>query len=195
MVKIPHTDSYQGKCTVDGTFFMTSVLITIDTELSAGLHGKGAPPKANIDQSVFAEIDGREFGIAWQMDQLERSGLKGVFFVDPMPELVYGPGYVKRIVEPIVRRGHEVQVHIHTEWLQWAEKSPVDGRQGRSIGDFTLRDQVVLIEWARNALVAAGAPQPTAFRAGNFGANDETPRALSRLGMLWDSSFNPDYVG
>jgi hypothetical protein len=46
---------------------------------------------------------------------------------------------------------------------------------------------------ARGWLVAAGAPEPVEFRAGNYGANDDTLRALAMLGIAWDSSLNPSY--
>src|SRR3546814_698714 len=48
---------------------------------------------------------------------------------------------------------------------------------------------------AADMLVRAGAPEPVAFRAGNFGANDDTLRALDALGFLFDSSFNGAYAG
>ncbi|MFT3964811.1 MAG: hypothetical protein QM690_02875 [Sphingobium sp.] len=174
---------------------MTRALITIDTELSAGRQARGLDPRENWRLSIAGETAAGGFGIHWLMDRMEERGFRGVFFVDPMPALVHGPGIVARIVEPIVARGHEVQVHVHTEWLEWAKDSPVEGRRGGQIGDFTLADQIALIGWARDALAAAGAPAPNAFRAGNYGANDDTLRALARLGLVWDSSYNADYAG
>ncbi len=173
---------------------MAQVLITIDTELSARHHKTGLSLQKNIEQSILGRVGAQDFGIEWQMEQMERRGIKGVFFVDPTPALVYHSDCVAQMIEPILRRGHEVQIHIHPGWLKWAKDSPVEGRRGYNIGNFSLADQVALIGWARDALVAAGAPQPTAFRAGNFGANDNTLRALSQLGLSWDSSFNPDYA-
>ncbi|HEX7853160.1 MAG TPA: hypothetical protein VF503_05635 [Sphingobium sp.] len=174
---------------------MTRALITIDTELSAGRQGKGISVEENWRLSIAGETAAGAFGISWLMDRMDERGFKGVFFVDPLPGLVHGPEMVARMVEPIVVRGHEVQVHIHTEWLEWAKDSPVEGRTGGQIGDFGLEDQVALIGWAQGALVAAGAPKPNAFRAGNYGANDDTLRALARLGLVWDSSYNADYTG
>ena len=165
---------------------MTQVLITVDTELSALLHQRGATPEANLAASVTGD-----YGIGWQMECLARHGLKAVYFVDPMPALVYGPAIVARMVAPILAQGHDVQLHIHTEWLAWAMQSPVGNRRGKNIADFSLADQLVLLDWARATLVAAGAPCPTVFRAGNFGANDDTLRALAALGFAWDASFNP----
>ena len=170
---------------------MTQVLITIDTELSAALFQVGADADANFARSI--NCDG--YGVGWQMDRLDAHRLTGVFFVDPMPALVYGPDVIARIVELIVARGHEAQLHLHPEWLAWADTQPVGDRRGRSIGDFSFDDQVTLITLARQMLIDAGAPPPMAFRAGNYGANDDTLRALAGLGLRWDSSFNPTCLG
>ena len=172
---------------------MTVLLITVDTELSSLFHERGMSLDENIRLSIGAEAQGRTYGIGWQMAELERHGLKGVFFVDPMPALVYGTEFLKPIVNSIVDRGHEVQLHVHSEWLRWARHSPVEGRVGRNIGDFSMADQVTLLRLGRQWLEQAGAPCVTAFRAGNFGANDDTLRALAQAGMLWDSSVNPAY--
>jgi peptidoglycan/xylan/chitin deacetylase (PgdA/CDA1 family) len=173
----------------------TALLITVDTELSSSLHQRGVSLADNVDRSIWGLAQGKPYGIGWQMDLLDRHGLKGVFFLDPMPALVHGADFLAPIVGAIVGRGHEVQMHIHSEWLAWAKDSPVGGRQGRNIGDFSLADQIVLLGLAKQLLEQAGAPAITAFRAGNFGANDDTLRALATLGVVWDSSVNPAYLG
>lgn len=173
---------------------MTQVVVSIDTELSPLLFQRDADADANFAASIECSTADGAFGIGWQMDQLEARGLKGVFFVDPMPAMVYGPEVIARIVYPIVARGHEAQLHIHTEWLDWAP-SPTVASRGQNIGDFGLDEQATLIAFARDLLAKAGAPPPIAFRAGNYGANDDTLRALAALGIAWDSSFNAPYRG
>ena len=174
---------------------MTHALVTVDTELSSSRQAAGLSARDNLAVSITGRTGSGDFGVGWQMDRMDEQGIKGVYFVDPMPGLVHGPDIVAEMVEPILARGHEVQLHIHTEWLEWAKVSPVEGRTGRNIGDFDRADQIALIGWARDALVTAGVPAPTAFRAGNFGANDDTLAALAALGIGWDSSFNADYAG
>jgi len=174
---------------------MTRAIISFDTELSAGLYQRGADARANFESSILGRCRDGDYGVHFQMDMLDRFGLTGVYFVDPMPALVYGPEIIDAIVAPIVRRGHEVQLHIHTEWLAFARFNPVGRLTGRNIGDFPLAAQKKLIALARDILVGAGAPRPTAFRAGNFGANDDTLRALAALGFRHDSSFNGAYQG
>ncbi len=173
---------------------MTTALITIDTELSALLHQRGVSLADNFAASITGRTANGNFGIGWQMDVMDRWGVRGVYFVDPMPGLVYGTGFVADIVGPIIKRGHDVQLHIHTEWLEWAKDRPVS-TTGRNIGDFSCDDQLALLTWARDALAAAGVPPAIAFRAGNYGADDRTLAVLPQLGIRWDSSFNAAYAG
>ena len=174
---------------------MTRAIISFDTELSAGLYQRGIDARANYESSILGRCREGDFGIYFQMDMIERHSLTGVWFVDPMPALVHGRGVIEAIVRPIVARGHEVQLHLHTEWLAFARFNPAGRLTGRNIGDFPLAAQKRLIAFARDTLMAAGAPRPTAFRAGNFGANDDTLRALASLGFRFDSSFNGAWAG
>ena len=174
---------------------MTKVLITVDTELSASRQQQGLSARANYESSMLGRCAEGTFGIGWQMTTLTANGLKGVFFIDPIPALVLGEDVILEAIKFVLERGHEVQLHAHTEWLAWAASSPVDGRQGRNIGDFTVEDQVSLLRWGCDLFERAGAPRPIAFRAGNFGADDRTLKALSIAGISYDSSVNANYLG
>jgi hypothetical protein len=174
---------------------MTDVLITIDTELSVSRHRSGMSLAENIRASIDGEVAEGSFGIGWHMDRFEAHGLRGVFFVDPLPARVVGEDFLADIVGPIVARDHEVQLHIHTEWLALAKDSPKSHGSGQHIRDYAQADQAALIREAAALLVKAGAPAPIAFRAGNYAASDETLAALAGEGILWDSSFNAGYLG
>lgn len=173
---------------------MTALYITIDTEYSSGLarrHGGGGRAD-NFARSIACDTPDGPVGIAYQMDIFDACGLKAVFFVDPMPALVWGVEAIADIVGPIVARRHDVQLHLHSEWLEIAgPANPLKDRTGRNIKDFGLEEQCRLIEYARDTLMAAGAPRPVAFRAGNYGANDDTLRALGELGIGYDTSHCP----
>lgn len=173
---------------------MTSVYITIDTEYSAGIYSKLGPScrQENFERSIRCDTPDGAVGIDYQMDVFDRHGLKAVFFVDPMPALVWGVEAISDIVGPIVERGHDVQLHLHSEWLEFAGKNnPLGNRIGKNIKDFSREDQSMLIDYAMTTLMAAGAPRPTAFRAGNYGANDDTLHALREAGIRYDSSHCP----
>ncbi|MBL4716990.1 MAG: polysaccharide deacetylase family protein [Erythrobacter sp.] len=177
---------------------MTAVYITIDTEYSAGLairlglHAR----EAVYARSIAGHTADGAVGIEHQMEVMDAHGIKGVFFVDPMPALVWGTKAIAEVIEPILARGHEVQLHLHPEWMEIAgDANPLGARTGRNLHDFTEDEQVELLELAREYLMQAGAPAPTAFRAGNYGADDATLRALHRVGIRYDSSHVPGIAG
>ena len=92
---------------------MTALLITIDTELSAALHQRGVGLEQNLRQSIWGETAVGAFGIGWQMDLMDRHGLKGVFFLDPLPALIHGPAFLQPILAAIVGRGQEPVSYKH----------------------------------------------------------------------------------
>ena len=135
---------------------MTAVYITIDTEYSAGLAVElGRHARAEVyARSIAGRTAAGDVGIDYQMDVMDAHGIAGVFFVDPMPALVWGVEDVAAVVEPILARGHEVQLHLHPEWLELAgDANPLKGRTGRNLNAFSEDEQVELIELARAFLV------------------------------------------
>jgi hypothetical protein len=139
---------------------MTAVYITIDTEYSSGIYAREGfgCRQSNFDRSISAITPSGSVGIDYQMDVFDRYGLKAVFFVDPMPALVWGVDAIADIVGPIVERGHDVQLHLHTEWLEFAgAKSPVGDQSAQNIKQFTFDEQYALLDYAQSTLMAAGA--------------------------------------
>lgn len=117
---------------------MTKVLITIDAALSAGRQAQGRATADNFAASIIGRCAAGDFGTGWQMNVMDRHGIRGVFFVDLMPAAVHGPGIIADIVGPIVARGHEAQLHAHANWLEWATKPLAKGPLRRNIGGFDL---------------------------------------------------------
>ena len=173
---------------------MTALYITIDTEYSFGLarRMRGGGRAENFASAIIGTTPSGPRGIQYQLDQFDAHGIKAVFFVDPMPALVWGTEAIADIVAPVVSRGHDVQLHLHTEWLELAgSANPLGTATGGNLRDFGFEQQCTLIDYAQRVLIAAGAPTPVAFRAGNYGANDDTLRALAALGISYDTSHCP----
>jgi len=178
---------------------MTRVLITIDTEYSSGLVRAGgeAERAENFARSIACVGSDGDSGVPHTLRVLEETGQSAVFFVDPMPALLWGVAAIEDVVGPIIDAGQDVQLHLHTEWLSFAGANhPLPShRMGRNLFEFPFEEQAALIDYARAQLIAAGAPSPVAFRAGNYGANDNTLRALRELGIAYDTSHCPALAG
>ena len=160
----------------------TRVLLTIDTELKWERHAAGLSWEENFALS----IEPAGVGISYQLARLAAHGLKACFFVDPMPALVYGIEPIRRILEPILKAGQEVQLHLHPSWAN--PSAPVF-----ELVDMDENRQLELIRTARDLLVEAGAVEPCAFRSGSFAVNRATLRSLASLGIHYDSSHNGSY--
>jgi len=176
---------------------VTQVFLTIDTELSqpypADWQKSGLA--VTMDRDIFGRTSAGEFGIGFQMDVLDRYGLRGVFFVDALCADGAGPEVLEEIVSPILKRGHEVQLHLHTEWLARGAQSLLPGRTGQHASHFSLDEQTKLIARGMENLHACGVPAPLAFRAGSYAANRDTLRALARNGIRFDTSHNRSFFG
>ncbi|MGZ8311964.1 MAG: polysaccharide deacetylase [Allosphingosinicella sp.] len=166
----------------------TRVLLTIDTELTWRHFARGAGWRENLALS----FDPAGVGVPYQLKILARYGLKACFFVDPMPALVYGIEPIRAMVAPILAAGQEVQLHLHSFWSDLAgqDRHSLPEEARFELTRFDAAGQRELIATARDLLVSAGAPAPTAFRSGSFAANGDTLAALRDLGIVQDSSHN-----
>lgn len=164
----------------------TPVFLTVDTELRWAHHVAGLP----LDEIVRRSLEPAGVGVGYHLERMARHGLKGTFFVDPMPALVHGLGPIRRVVEAILDAGQEVQLHCHPNWTGADAGERAKTAPRFDLVDYSDDEQLHLIEGARDLLMAAGAPEPVAFRAGAYAANDATLDALVALGISYDSSHN-----
>ncbi|MEI9849592.1 MAG: polysaccharide deacetylase [Sphingomonas sp.] len=165
---------------------MTSVFLTIDTELMWRHHTAGL----DADTIVHRSLEPAGVGVGWQLAQLRRHDLKACFFVDPMPAMVYGLDWLKRIVAAILEAGQEAQLHLHPNWAGATAGDHGASHAAFELIDYDFHEQAELIAGASDMLVAAGAAEPVAFRAGSYAASDDTLAALAELAFLYDSSHN-----
>lgn len=171
------------------------VLITIDTEVEpCQPDWRETGLRTDIQREVYGETSQGAFGIGYQAQMLNAYGLKAVFFVEALFACEVGIEPLREIVSVIQEAGHEVQLHLHAEWLSWIERSPLPGRTGYNLREFTLEEQALLIKTGLANLCAAGARDLCAFRAGNYGADFNTLAALARNGIAYDTSYNAAYL-
>ena len=172
-----------------------NVFITVDTEFWPS--GKSVDPAKYMEdfqRDIYGVTPTGAYGISYQLGVLNDYGLRATFFVEPLCAYAVGVGPLAEIVGVVQEGGQDVQLHIHTEWLDWMPDPIVAGQSGNHMRHFDEDQQTLLIEGALEKLRECGASNVCAFRAGNFGANFDTLRALARNGILLDSSHNAAYL-
>lgn len=123
---------------------------------------------------------GREHGVWGIVDELDRRGLKGTFFVNVFEAGRQPPGAVRDLVRELHDRGHEVGLHTHpSPELDWYS-APLFRKSEREQAEILQRGRETLEEWTGYPVIS--------FRAGGYAINDDTFPALAAAGILIDSS-------
>lgn len=146
----------------------------------------------SFERYVYGRSVSGDYALPKTLEILNRNGLIGVFFVEPLFAARFGVQHLEHIVRLIRDAGHEIQLHLHPEWMD--EISPpiiancTVKRQHLSY--YTLGEQTALIGFGKKLLEEAGSGHLNAFRAGSFAANMDTFEALRQNDILLDSSLN-----
>jgi hypothetical protein len=173
---------------------MTKVFFSTDTEIWCdGWQNLDERFPEAFRRYVYGPTKNGDFGLNYQLKVLNDHGLKGTFFVEPLFALRFGLDPLSEIVSIILDAGQEIQLHMHTEWIDEVKENPLfpEIREKRQhLAYFNFEQQKRLIAEGKRLLVAAGAPTPVAFRAGSFAMNRDTLRALVANDIFIDSSYN-----
>lgn len=140
----------------------------------------------------------RQGGLPTQLQVLNDHGLTSVCFIEPLFSARFGPDPLAEIVGLVQQAGHEVQLHLHTEWVDEARQPLLPGAslaKRQHLRHFSLEEQTRLISIGATYLQHAGALAPTAFRAGSFAFNADTLSALAANSIAFDCSYNASTFG
>jgi hypothetical protein len=177
---------------------VTRVYITIDTECREERHiGGNVQPMAGYDLRIWGRFvnQQRELGIRMLMDQFEKNGFRATFYLDPFGSYTFGKEGLRQVCSELHGRGHDVQLHAHPIQRQADFISKGIEPASDHMADYSVDEQAALLQEGIDLLVEAGIPreQLLSFRAGNFGANDDTWRAMAKVGLTVSSNYNPCY--
>ncbi|KIH75476.1 hypothetical protein SAMN05660860_03257 [Geoalkalibacter ferrihydriticus] len=168
-----------------------NVFITIDTEHSIG--GAFADPAlkpVGNDKRIYGRINGQEYGIPLIMDIADRYGIPLTFFVEVLNKYYFGEEETREVCEYILGRGHDVQLHLHPNFLNFKDSDTAARQYRDNMSAYDLDAQKALITEGKELLTRYCGRAPTAFRAGNYGADANTLKALKSNGIFMDSSYN-----
>lgn len=147
---------------------------------------------AAFDRYVFGRSSRGEYALPKTLEILDRYGLRGVFFVEPLFSARFGLEHLAVITGLIAQARQDIQLHLHTEWVDELDAPPIADhhRKRQHLSFHSLDEQKALLDFGADLLQQAGASPPTAFRAGSFACNRDTFRALRECGIEVDSSLN-----
>jgi hypothetical protein len=102
---------------------------------------------------------------------------------------------LRHVVGMIREAKQTIGLHLHPEWLTDTRCRGLPAFRGPCISQYSLAEQRELIRRGLERLHESGAPRATSFRAGSWGADVDTLRALAQEGILVDSSLNAASAG
>jgi hypothetical protein len=152
---------------------MKRMIVTVDAELS-NFPG---------EQGLFGRVNGEDWGLGRMLNSFATFGLRGTFFLD-----VYGRREVhvaaqRRAAEMIFAAGQDLQLQTHP--------GPAFDPARPRLRDYPLERQVEIIEFGCSRLREWTGLRPRLHRAGDWGADRTTLRALRQCGMVADFSASP----
>ena len=177
----------------------TCVYLTIDTECTEErlIRGRIRPP-LGYDLMMWGRFrnQSRPLGVELLLGELRAHRMAATFFVEALCTEVFGRDGLAEVCAALLREGQDIQLHLHPnlrrpEWRASGGKPLSD-----NIGEYTLDEQVKLLDDGFRYLVDAGVPRQSivAFRAGCYGADNRTWDALRQVGLVLDSSLNVSYL-
>ena len=135
------------------------------------------------------------FALPKTLEILNKYQLQAVFFVEPLFSYRFGIEALKEIVQLIDNAGQDIQLHLHPEWVDEINPAFLENTHKKRpyMSQYSLEEQVILIQKGLEALAKCGIKRPTAFRAGSFACSKETLKALCINKIFIDSSINATY--
>ncbi len=144
-----------------------NVILTIDTEFSTHKDNLG----------IWCEFDGQKYGLTKILEICQEYGVKATFFVDVYQK----EREIRRACDQILAQGHEIQLHTHPNWCF--------DRNRQNLSRYTLAEQTEIIAFGKQRLIEWTGIVPTAHRAGDFGVNLDTLKALQNNQIFNDFSY------
>lgn len=149
------------------------VLISVDTEAPVGNNP--------IETLIYGKTrDGQEYGISYLMKLFEDHNAKGLFFVDIAEAWEYGNDRIAKVLHVIEESGHDTAVHLHPDHMF--------DKNRRFLWQYTYNEQYEMIAKCTDFYSKTLHKNPLSFRAGRYGANNDTIKILSKLGYQYDMS-------
>ena len=174
-----------------------NVFLTFDVEVWCnGWDDLDRAFPASFKRYVYGHSRHGDYALPQTLAILNRHGLKGTFFAEPLFAARFGLEHLEVIVRLIREGGQQIQLHLHPEWTDEAVEPIIQNCQTKRqhLSYYTLVEQTALIAHGLKLLQAAGCGPINTFRSGSFAANLDTFDALRQNNLMLDTSLNRCYA-
>lgn len=128
--------------------------------------------------------DNRIWSEGWGIEKLievfNEAGIVASFFTNVYEYPVWGLEEMRKVVRYIHESGQDVELHTHPMW--------VDEKRRENMYELSYREQLGIIKSGAEFIASVTGKYPTSHRAGAYGYNADTLKAVEDAGLLCDSS-------
>jgi hypothetical protein len=156
---------------------MKQILITCDTEVG---EITGNKPDA-FETFIEGKIENLEVGYKLINDISTKYDATVEHFVDVYPFERYGEDKFKNLCQNILDNGHKIGLHTHP--------SGKYDKKRRYMWQYSFEEQNKIIKFGKSKIKEWTGYDVLSHRAGGYGADDNTLKALKQNNILIDSSF------
>lgn len=147
-------------------------------------------PRPPMD-TVFARVAGEEWGIERMMHTFDAFDARATFFVDVYNRTTLDEPLLARACAAIAESAHELGLHTHPTFPEGVRGYGMQQVMARC----TLSEQAAFIRDGQELIERWTGMRTRTHRAGGYGANRDTLKALREYGITVDSSLYPGYAG
>ena len=156
---------------------MKKILITCDTEV--GELGRALPNA--FDTLILGKIQNKEFGVHLINKLANQYKASIEHFVDIYPIELCGEQKFSQLCNSILQDGHGLNLHTHPLGLA--------GYTGRYMHNYSLAEQEEILTFGIKTLKKWTGLTVHSHRAGGYGVNQDTYKALDAVGIKNDFSY------
>src|SRR6478609_2672069 len=161
------------------------LMITIDVEAQPA-----RAERDHIDRLIWGKFGAEQSGMAELMASAERRGVRLVTYFDYAEQYLYGDSMLE-VAREIHRRGHDLQLHLHPEFLGQDFFRKHGLPTGANLNDTSPEAANVFADFLCASQREITGETPRGFRGGGYRFSGEMLKALHERGVRADSSYNP----
>ena len=152
------------------------LLITVDVENPQTPFFEG-----KCQENTILNKNRRSSGLLQILKMMSKFNFRAVFFVNVFEESIWNKDVMIKICKNISATGGDLQLHVHPVWRYNKSK--------KHLWQYALDEQIKIIKDGKELLKEWTGEYPLAHRAGAYGLNNDTLKALRINNISIDSSM------